>query len=764
MNKITLYPDERLHGLGDLYGIFFEDINHSADGGLYAELIQNRSFEFDKIDNKRYTPLTAWEKVGDGEISVDNAYPLNANNTHYLVMNVTDEECGVKNTGFNDGIHINAGEKYKFSFYGRRNTRFSEEVYIRLVNKDTGAVIASECVKIASCDWEKYTGVLKAEECAICHLSVTTKGKSIVYLDDISLFPENTYKNRENGLRKDLAELLADLKPKFMRFPGGCLVHDGNLDPHARNAMYRWKNTIGDVSARPSKKSNWSYNQTLGLGYYEYFLFCEDIGTKPLPVLPAGYNPHRRDAVPFDELKPWIDDALDLIEFANGDLTTKWGKIRAELGHPKSFNLEYLAIGNEEVGDDFFERYPYFHNAIKEKYPQIKLIGSSGPFPCGGEFEKGWNCARENKSEFVDEHYYVSPEWMIANHKRYFEYKKDDPKVFLGEYASWGNTFYNALCEASYMTGMEMSGNVGLACYAPLLANVDYVNWRPDLIWFNAKESYGTANYYVQKLFMTNQGDTAIKNEVFSERAPEKISGDIFGEIWFETIGTSAHFSDVNINGKPVKQNDFTTTNEGSQLVKLEDVGKTGDFELSCKAEELDGIRGFTIRFGVNDGIYYRWEWAGWQNQDSAVCSHTNNREAVLDHKCRPVEKNRVYELRLVVKGNEIFCYVDGEEMHHIVVKPCIVEPIYVASAIDGEDEVILKVVNLRGENYNAQIETNVQIKSAEAEVLTGELEWENSFEEPMRISPVKQEVSYNGSVINYEFSPYSVTVIKIKR
>ena len=352
-------------------------------------------------------------------------------------------------------------------------------------------------------------------------------GKSLVYLDDVSLFPVNTFKNRKNGLRRDIAQLLCDLKPKFMRFPGGCLVHDGNLDPHARNSLYRWKNTIGDTSERPTKRSNWGYNQTLGLGYYEYFLFCEDIGAKPLPVLPAAYNPHHRDAVPFDELKPWIDDALDLIEFANGTTDTKWGKIRAELGHSEPFNLEYLAIGNEEVGDGFFDRYPYFHNAIKEKYPEIKLIGSSGPFPCGGEFEKGWKCARENKSELVDEHYYVSPEWMLANNKRYFNYDKNDPKVFLGEYASWGNTFYNALCEASYMTAMEMSGNVGLACYAPLLCNVDYVNWRPDLIWFNGKEAFGTPNYYVQKLFMNNQGEYAIEHSIINEKPSVEIGGDV---------------------------------------------------------------------------------------------------------------------------------------------------------------------------------------------------------------------------------------------
>lgn len=762
MNKITLYPDKKLHPLGDLYGIFFEDINHAADGGLYAEMVQNRSFEFDTIDNRKYNPLTAWETLGC-EARVENAYPLNRNNTHYLVIEVNDYECGVENHGFNYGMHIKKGERYKFSFYARRNTGFSKDVNIRLVSKETGPV-ACETLKITSCDWEKYQCVLTAEESGVCYLTITTSGKSLVYLDDVSLFPENTYKNRENGLRGDIATLLADLKPKFMRFPGGCLVHDGNLDPHARNSLYRWKNTIGDVSERPTRKSNWGYNQTLGLGYYEYFLFCEDIGAKPLPVLPAAYNPHRHDAVPFDELKPWIDDALDLIEFANGTTETKWGKIRAELGHSEPFNLEYLAIGNEEVGDDFFERYPYFHKAIKEKYPEIKLIGSSGPFPCGGEFEKGWKCARENKSEMVDEHYYVSPEWMIANNKRYFEYKKDDPKVFLGEYASWGNTFYNALCEASYMTAMEMSGNVALACYAPLLCNADYVNWKPDLIWYNGESVYGTPNYYVQKLFMNNQGENAIEHSVISEKNSIAISEEnIAGEIFFKTVDTEAQFYDIKINGIAVNEKGFTLKREGSQMKKLEEVGIFGDFELECKAKELDGKRGFIICFGVKGyGNLYHWEFGGWQNQDSAVCSTVNYRESVLGHELRSVEKDREYTLKVVVRKNVILCYIDNELVHEAVVKPAVVEPVYTASSVNEDGSVVLKVVNLQDTEYNAEIETNMNIQRVTGEAITGDLNAENSFENPENVAPCNVTLEHEGSVIKHEFPPHSVTVIVI--
>ncbi len=763
MNKITLYPDKKLHSLGDLWGIFFEDINHAADGGLYAELVQNRSFEFSKIDNWKYNSLTAWERIGNCEIEVKNEYPLNRNNTHYLALKLENGEGGVKNLGFNEGMNIIKGEEYEFSFYGRRNTGFKENVNIFLINKDTGAVIASESVKITSCDWEKYEGILLATEDATCHLCVTTSGKSTVYLDEISLFPP-TYKNRDNGLRRDIATLLADLKPKFMRFPGGCLVHDGNLDPHARNALYRWKNTIGDVSERPARRSNWGYNQTLGLGYYEYFLFCEDIGAKPLPVLPAAYNPHHHDAVPFDELQPWIDDALDLIEFANGSADTKWGKIRAELGHSEPFNLEYLAIGNEEVGDGFFDRYPYFHKAIKEKYPEIKLIGSSGPFPCGGEFEKGWKCARDNKSEMVDEHYYVSPEWMIANNKRYFEYKKEDPKVFLGEYASWGNTFYNALCEAGYMTSMEMCGNVALACYAPLLCNVDYVNWKPDMIWFNGEKAYGTPNYYVQKMFMNNQGTAAIEHNVLSEKPSVPVADEsITGEIFFKTVDTAAYFYDIKLNGETVNEKGFTLKNEGSQMQKLDYCGNLEDFELECKAKELDGKRGFIIRFGVKDyGNFYHWEFGGWQNQDSAVCSTVNYRESVLGHELRSVEKGREYTLRVVVNKNRICCYIDGELVHDVVSKPVVIEPIYTSASTDEDGRIILKVVNIKNTPYKATVDVQRTINSVKAQMLTGNLDDENSFDEPLKIAPSDIDVKFNGNIVEHEFSPCSVTVLVI--
>ena len=321
--------------------------------------------------------------------------------------------------------------------------------------------------------WKKYEITLDSLETTYNGRLVLTFADEGVYeLDMVSLFPQDTFMGRKGGLRKDIAEALKEMKPKFMRFPGGCLTHDGSLNDQDRNSMYRWKRTVGKVEARPTWRNNWGYNQTLGLGYYEYFLFCEDIGAKPLPVLPGGFNPHKGEGVAIENIGEWVQEALDLIEFANGGTDTKWGKIRAEMGHEAPFNMEYIGIGNEEIGEGFFERYPYFHKAIREKYPEIKIINSAGPFAVGEGYDAGWTSAKMYGSDLIDEHYYSSPEWFLANMHHYEDYDENGPKVFLGEYASWGNTYYNAIVEAAYMTHLERSKAVALACYAPMLCNM----------------------------------------------------------------------------------------------------------------------------------------------------------------------------------------------------------------------------------------------------------------------------------------------------
>jgi alpha-L-arabinofuranosidase len=777
--KLNIKTKDKGQALGDLFGIFFEDLNHAADGGLYAELIQNRSFEFDPIDKEDYHSLTGWEKInrgnGKSEIYVEEINPINSRNTHYLVIDVIEpgQGVGVMNLGYNSGIPLRKDENYKFSFYARRDCNLNEPVKITLESTE-GVIYGETSILVNSSEWEKYEATIVSHSTDFSsRIIITTKGNGKLYLDMISLFPEKTFKKRMNGMREDIAQLLAEMKPKFMRFPGGCLVHDGALDPDARDSMYRWKNTIGDVAERPSRRNNWAYNQTLGLGYYEYFQLCEDIGAEPIPVLPGGYDPHHQRLVPIEELQSWIDDALDLIEFANGEASTIWGSKRAELGHPEKFNMKYIGIGNEEVGEPFFERYPYFHKAIKEKYPDIKIINSSGPFAAGSEYERGWKSAKDNRSDLVDEHYYQSPEWFLANYHRYDDFKADEPKVFLGEYASWGNTYYNALVEAAYMTGLEKNAHaVGLACYAPMLCNIDYVNWKPDMIWFNNHEVYGTANYYVQKLFMKHQGDNLLKIETSGlESLEDNKINSISGKI------SLAGASDVDAKFYDIKLKNNITNEEKSYKDVIVDVKNSlieldkidwRNYTLSLKAQRISGKKGFILYFGEKDEANRLfWEIGGWQNQDSTICSEVNKRNSCLTQSLFTVETNKEYNLVLEVNERNIRTYIDGKLIDITEDKIPVIEQLYYSASIESSTgDVIIKVVNVK----EVSVAAEVALEDFEKEELTGiifemsgyNLEDENSFECPELVIPKQKDFSMKGKNFLYEFPRQSITIFRI--
>jgi alpha-L-arabinofuranosidase len=763
--------------LGDMYGIFFEDLNHAADGGLYAELVQNRSFEFAPIDHPTYHPLMAWEKIdkdGEARLLIETGNPVSNNNPHYLAIDISNpgSNVGVQNLGFNTGIPFKEGEEYYFTCYIKREQDLEMPITVSFRSKD-GEIYLKEDFYVET-SWKKFELKLKSPVTDYSgRLALTIGGRGKVYIDFVSLFPVDTFKGRRNGLRKDIAEKLAELKPKFMRFPGGCLVHDGSLDPDARDAMYRWKNTIGPVEERPARRSNWGYNQTLGLGYFEYFQFCEDIGAKPLPVLPAGWDPHHKRAVPLDELDSWIQEAIDLIEFATGDSSTTWGRKRAELGHEEPFGLEYLGIGNEEVGAEFFERYVYFHNAIREKYPDIKIINSSGPFAAGGEYERGWESAKENKSDLVDEHYYASPEWFLANHHRYDEFKANDPKVFLGEYASWGNTYYNALAEASYMIGLERNAKaVGLACYAPLLCNVDYVNWKPDMIWFDNRRVYGTPNYYVQKLFMHHQGDTLI--DIKGENVPEPIllSADIdkiSGDLVLSSNDTVVEYYDISVinqDTKEVKTFDSCKVNREDKDYFITNIN-WNNYSIKLKAKELDGFKGFKIQFGKKDDNNKLFlELGGWQNQDAVVCEDINGRNSCLSQYLITIEKEKEYEIELKVTGRLIRTFVNGEAYHTIESKPVVIEPLYyIASKDESTGEIIVKVVNVSNQLQTANIELlNVSYSKGKIFSLCNyDLDAVNDFDQPEFISPKEKEFVFEDSNFNYEFEKESITIFRFQ-
>ncbi len=774
--KIHVNTKKELHPLGDLYGIFFEDINHAADGGLYGELIRNRAFEFCEVDNPNYNHLTAWEKILPqdcrGGISVQTNHPCSAKNPHYLVIDAMEpmDGIGVKNLGYNSGIPLEEGCEYNFSVYTSCDGR-NAEIKISLEASD-GEEYCSQTIAIASKEWEKKTLVFKAPKTDYsARLAVRLMTPGRVYLDNISLFPKDTFMGRENGMRKDLGELLKNLKPKFMRFPGGCLVHDGSINADDRDSMYRWKNTIGDTKDRPSKRNNWGYNQTLGLGYYEYFLLCEDIGAKPLPVIPGGYDPHHQRLVPFEQMDEWVQDALDLIEFATGDATTKWGHVRCEMGHEKPFNLEYLGIGNEEVGEGFFERYPYFHKAIKEKYPQIKLINSASPFVGGGEYRRGWRSATQNGSELIDEHYYLSPEWFIANHHHYDRLPPwTNTRVFLGEYATWGNTWYNALAEASYMVGMERNAkNVALACYAPLFCNVDYRNWAPDMIWFDNHHAYATPNYYVQKLFMNHQGEVGIES---------KLETDVENEIWSYKSGkeiylvpqenTEVIYRDIKLyDGDEIITYPDVVLKSTDELVKIGEV-KTDTYRLCVKAKMTSGMRGFMMWFDYADkGNKRSWEIGGWQNMDCAVCEDISGRNSCLDQFGYTVQKDEEYELMLDCADRNITCYIshgnESEITNRTKKTELVVEPLYCVASKENDD-IIVKAVNLRDSGYDAEIMLDCDKSEAKVYYMSGyNMEAENSFDKPENVTIREVAAKIDGNCVKYNIPPKSVCIFRIK-
>lgn len=863
MQTFQIHTKEKREATGDLFGIFFEDINHAADGGLYAELIQNRAFEFDAIDNKQYHALYAWEKcclsskeaqVAEPEetaelkraeqtesvepltqmdsetvlLDILTDSPYTQKNPHYLRITAKKPYTGVENIGFNSGIALAGGETYHFSCYLRKvdgpmnvkvclikkdgtneknrnekNRKNENDGSVQVdgydktgekYGKDYGKEYAS-CELIAdSSEWKKYTAdfvIPEGESCTDAHLALVCTTSGSVEVDFVSLFPAHTYKNRINGLRKDLCEMLEAMHPKFIRFPGGCLVHDGQLDSDARDSMYRWKNTIGPVEQRPARRNNWGYNQTLGLGYFEYFQLAEDIGAEPLPVLPAAYDPHHQRKVPFDELGPWIDDALDLIEFANGDETTVWGKKRADMGHPKPFGLKYLAIGNEEVGEGFTERYPYFHKAIREKYPEIKLIGSASPFAAGGEYERGWASARECGCDLIDEHYYMNTDWMIANVDRYDNFSANDPKVFLGEYASWGNQWQNGLSEAAFMTGLEKNVHaVGLACYAPMFANVDYVNWRPDMIWFDNHQVYGSVNYYVQSMFMRHQGthrldftvsepDAEKALRIQEEEAIRECAKTISGPVRLKVNEGQGVFFEVTIqNNQTGKLHRLTDCVCGEDLEKLpttyENAVESGvipadwtDYTLTMKAKETAGRKGFMVYIGDRTD-HMLWTLGGWQNLDISLEHFKNSKGACLSEAMFAAEKDHEYELKLVVSGRTMKAYVDGVEYLDTIDKVPVVQPLYVSAVFDEPTgDIIVKAVNITGKGCEAAIaldgisgEHQIQVEKMVA--LPSD---ENTMEEKKKVVPVTAEetikVTEDGA-FEYAFEPYSLTVLRI--
>jgi alpha-L-arabinofuranosidase len=556
-----------------MYGIFFEDINFAADGGLYAEMLKNRSFEFE-------APMMGWKQPNSSPYSFNEQSGIatiihtgeNTSNKNFLRVTVnTDRGYELINEGFR-GMGVKKASRYNLSLKAANPEAGVKKILLQLIDQDN-KVLGETSITPDAPEWKHYSAQITANATeAKARLKISFVGKGNIDLDMISLFPEDTWQHRKGGLRKDLVQLLHDLKPGFLRFPGGCIVEGRTLAER-----YQWKKTLGDPENRESKISRWNmefahratpdYFQSFGLGFYEYFQLAEDIGASPLPILSCGIacQFNSGELAPIAELDPYVQDALDLIEFANGDLTTKWGKLRADLGHPKPFNLTMIGVGNEQWGYQYIERFKVFQAAIKAKYPDIKIVSGTGPFPDGPHFDYAKAELKKLNAELVDEHYYKDAKWFRDNATRYDNYDRNAPKVFAGEYAAQSvapaspdnkNNWETAFSEAAFMTGLERNADVvSLTSYAPLLAHVDAWQWTPDLIWFNNLESYGSANYYVQKIFSNNKGTQGLG--ITYQGAAVTGQGNIFAvaskdestkEVIIKLVNTDAKAQVVNIN------------------------------------------------------------------------------------------------------------------------------------------------------------------------------------------------------------------------
>lgn len=774
-----------------MYGVFYEDINRAADGGLYAELVQNRSFEYDRADHASWTPLSSWSTTGTAEAVSDDGR-LNARNRTYLALS---GGSSATNSGYATGIPVEKGKRYDFSVWAR--TDRATPLTVSIQDAD-GELARARRVAVRGGGWAKYTASFTASRTSAAgRLTVATDGP--VALDMISLFPRDTYKHRPNGLRKDLAEKIAALEPGFLRFPGGCLVNTGSHEAYEapnyeRKRSYQWKDTIGPVETRATNANFWGYNQSYGLGYYEYFQFAEDIGAMPLPVVPAlvtgcGQNKATDDP---ELLKRHVQDTLDLIEFANGPVTSEWGGKRAAMGHPKPFGLTHLEVGNEEnLPDAFFARFKEFRAAIEAKYPDVTVVSNSGPDDSGTTFERAWQLNREAGVEMVDEHYYNSPQWFLENNDRYDSYDRKGPEVFLGEYASQDNRFYNALTEAAYMTGLERNADVvKLASYAPLLADTDATQWRPDMIWFDRQRSWGSAGYEVQKLFMNNVGDRVVPSRASATPAT---TAPITGAVGLSTWATSAAYDDVQVigaDGRTLLGDDFSgddrqwtkAAGTGSWVVQdgayvqsdtaaentLVTAGDPGwhDYDLRVKATKRAGKEGFLVAFGVKDtGTYYWWNLGGWGNTRSVVEKAVGGAKQTVAENDTKIETGRTYDLQIKVRGRQVTLYLDGKEWGGFTDDKA-AEPFrQVVTRDQATGELIVKVVNAQDTAARTRIDLGAQKRigsTARVTTLQGDPDAVNTADE-RPIAPRSSTLRGVERKFTYTFPADSVTFLRIK-
>ncbi|MGE5608241.1 MAG: alpha-L-arabinofuranosidase C-terminal domain-containing protein [Bacillota bacterium] len=792
-----------------LYGIFFEEINRAGEGGLYGEMLLNRSFEDMSVP-------AGWTMVAGGGaqciVTLDRSRSLNANNPTCLKLEITrvpaDGRAGIANEGYKgrggrprggspeagrdfltgferaakamtSGLMIEQGKEYRLSLYARCETGFSGPLTASIEKQD-GTVLAKQNISDIGVEWKKFECVLTVSASDTnAKLVVAATKPGTLYLDMVSLFPKETFKNRPNGLRRDLAQLIANMRPAFVRFPGGCYVEGDSL-PNA----FRWKKTIGDVAERPGHWNLWGYYSSDGLGYHEYLQFCEDIGAEPLFVINCGMShveqraDDRRQKVEVPDWDSYVQDALDAIEYANGPIDSKWGSLRAKAGHPAPFNLKYMEIGNENGGPLYNQRYALFYDAIKAKYPQMKLIAND------------WRgIPNSRKVEMVDEHYYNNPDFFMARANMYDRYDRARYQVYVGEYAvtqgcGQGNLIA-ALGEAAYMTGLERNGDVVvMASYAPLLVYPAWKAWNPNAIVFDAARAYGTPSYHVQAMFANHRADTVLPLTLDS---PQSLPRSKRGMVGVATWSTQAEFKDVRVVGKDgtvLLRSGFSTdmagwrTRGGTWEVKDGTLRQTGggegvralagdpswaDYTLTLKARKLGGAEGFLVLFqNANSDEKHWWNIGGWGNSRHALeCG------GVPDQSVNgSIETGRWYDIKVELNGPSIKCYLDGKLVHDVTRGGS--KSLFGVAGLNADrSEMILKVVNT-GETpipTALTLEGVGQVEPiARTIVLAGKsTEDENSFEQPKTVVPIESTISGVSGSFNHTFPAYSVTVMRVR-
>jgi alpha-L-arabinofuranosidase len=758
-----------------LWGIFYEEINCSGDGGLYAELVRNRSFE----DNEKPVHWTlVCRGGGRGEMEIDTAKPVSDKNRRSLRVAVEKPGDGVG--AINDGwwgMGLKEGAAYTLSLHTRGADGFTGPLRVTLENV-SGSVHAEATVPEVGPDWKRHTLTLTSRATDPHARLVITGGKAgTFWLDVVSLFPQSTWKNRPNGLRPDLAEMLAGLKPSFVRFPGGCWVEGDRME-----LASRWKRTIGDIGDRWTQWNIWDYSATNGLGYHEYLQMCEDLGAEPLFVINCGMS--HRENVPMDKMGEFVQDALDAIEYANGPADSTWGALRAKAGHPAPFNMKYLEIGNENGGRAYHERYALFHDAIKAKYPQMHLVANE------------WSGIPSNRPvEIVDEHYYSTPEFFMQNATKYDSYKRDGHKVYVGEYAVTQNcgqgNLRAALGEAAFMTGMERNSDVVImASYAPLFVNMNHRRWNPDLINFDSSRVYGLPSYHVQKMFSEHRGDVVLPVTVEPQPAAEEPQKGLRGAVGVGTWMTQAEFKEIRVTQgeKVLLENPGGTKGwrlghgtwktvdgtlhqaSGSENCRatIGDANWT-DYTYTVKARKLGGAEGFLILFRVQDeGNWIWWNVGGWGNSHSALERSSEGGKGILGENAPlRVETGRWYDVRVEVKGKSIRCFMDGKLITEATdeIKPLL--PVYAtASRVQATGEILVKVVNVSdGEQALALTLQGAAgvAPAAAAIVLAGKRADENTLDAPTQVAPVTQAIGNAGATFVHRFPANSFTVLRIR-